>query len=1291
MKRLIAILLTAAMLFSMVTLTASTAVAEQYATVVSPNQYGVRLREGPSTGYSSIRTYPAGTVVTVLQQSAAWSQLQIGTTVGWMMNQYLVMGGSASSSGSAIGQTIVISDNGLRVWLRSKPNGTRLDLYAAGTVVDILEYGSDWCKIRIGNSVGYMMTRYLQLGEDGTVTSPSTPVTTKITGVALNYANPAVGDVLTAIVTPEGATVTYQWVRYSADGTTQEEVGNGATYTVTDKDVGCYLKLTVKGTGSYSGSASYKTKTPVVKAENVTAVSLSKTNPVVGDTLSAVVVPSSAMVSYTWLVAGVEKGNNATYTVMAEDLGKQIQVKVKGTGDTNGTAVSDMTNAVISDKQLISVKLNTTTPKVGTVLTATTNPVAINAKYTWKADDGKVLGTGASYTVTSKDLGKSIQLTVEAQAPYTGTKTTGKTERITADNLESVALTVSGEFVFADIVPVNATADYVWLVNGVEQPAYTNSIYVMSETDNGKTIKVKATGTGIYGGTVEAETKVSYTNPNKLTMVEINNTAPVVDDVLSVTLSPVNLDAVQDQQSLTYIWRVDGLIVQAANGNMGGNTYKVAATDVGKTITVQANAGNGYIGTATSAETSAVREFGKLDAAAIIITENGKNAAGVAPMVGQTLEAVLTPASAASVAQYLWIIDGIGVANTPTLTLTSDANIGKQVGLKVTIPAHTAYNNTDVDVVREMVSLPIANLATLKQDVKAYLPKAVAGQKPTGGWTAKDGDKTLYSATVEWSGDTLDQYGCFKPNASYVATLTITPGSGYRLTDAIFSYDGAVMSKITDNQWEIIFDTAPTQMVTLNHIMGVYVPDAEDEAFSSYVYGDETAQYTVRYKFNNPETATVVLRAKAGYAFTGLPTQFFTVEGADTAAITSIDTVNTTDDKAVLKVKFSEDNSPRVKISAGRTSVVMDGKTEMEVSLQAVLRNWAGDLGVITWEWKLGNAVASGTKLTVTDQDATMLLIDATEAVSTNKQLKVTATAYKGSDVVATRTLNIQLLNGEDEPVVDGETGGTENGGTENSGSASSDAVTLEFTKMPSTVKVGGTAQFAVQVSKGGVMWSVSTNEATIDSNGLLNAGSVKVGDVITVVAVAKEDTSVSAKVNVTVVEAAAPGEITVSLSGPDSVTYGGAKAQFSASASEGGVTWSSSNSNRISADGLLTPTGAEPGDTITVTATSSVDSSVSASKTVQVVGSRMTGSSTFALEEGNSKSFKVKTTEAAFTLTASPASMSGLSISGSGTDTLVVSVTNLADAQLLAGQVITITATNGTETITRDLKLQLP
>ena len=79
--------------------------------------------------------------------------------------------------------------------------------------------------------------------------------------------------------------------------------------------------------------------------------------------------------------------------------------------------------------------------------------------------------------------------------------------------LESVSISGTaqvGETLTAAVEPAGATASYQWLSATAQDGDYgeitdaTNSTYELTASEVGKYIKVQATGTGEYGGTVKS-------------------------------------------------------------------------------------------------------------------------------------------------------------------------------------------------------------------------------------------------------------------------------------------------------------------------------------------------------------------------------------------------------------------------------------------------------------------------------------------------------------------------------------------------------------------------------------------------------------------------------------------------------------------------------------------------------------------------------------------------------------------------------------------------------------------
>ena len=423
--------------------------SEGTAYVTSYNGYGVRLRTGPGTGYRIIRTYAVGTPVTVLERGTYWSRISIGGTVGYMMSQFLHFGSDYPDDGNVLCYATIWSSNGYGVRLRTGPSKSysKIGVYSVGTKVAVLQKGAVWDRIRVGSRVGWMMNEFLIYHENNEVTS-----------VTLNNYMPVVGSVLSMqAISPSTATVSYEWLVGGVLKSTN------TTYTVDANDVGKTIQLRVTGTGSYKGTVTSAATNAVVSNTVLTGVTLNTIAPVVGDVMTATLNPAGASVIYAWKVGGYQVSNAATYTVTANDVGKQIELIVTGTGVYSGTQSSGLTAAVSASRAIADVTIRNETnptagaaPSVGDKLTAVPSPAQATVTYQWKRDGAAISGaTSASYTVAAEDEGHKLSVTVTGTGSYTGTDTSSET-----------ATVVVKAPVLGLIVPTFAE-----VVAGYEQPA----------------------------------------------------------------------------------------------------------------------------------------------------------------------------------------------------------------------------------------------------------------------------------------------------------------------------------------------------------------------------------------------------------------------------------------------------------------------------------------------------------------------------------------------------------------------------------------------------------------------------------------------------------------------------------------------------------------------------------------------------------------------------------------------------------------------------------------------------
>ena len=1030
MKRFLCVLLVALALVGLMTTVAS---AEEYATVVSDNGYGVRMREGPGKVYRVITKYDVGTTVIVQQRGTEWSQIRVGETVGWMMNEFLRFGTTGTGTGTGgesggVGTGTVVSDNGLRVWLRTTPNGKRIQLYRPGTAVTILSYGGEWHYISIGGVRGYMMSRYIS------VTPAPAPSSKMVEAVSVNYPSPVVDDVLQASVTPSDATVTYSW---KVNGVEQS---NSATLRVLNDYIGKPITLTVTGTGVYYGSRQYTTD-PVVSSRQVTEVSLNRSQPFVGDTLSAVLKPSSATVSYSWRVGGIEVSTEATYTVQESDIGKLIQLKVNGIDSFSGVAICSASGEVRSSTEVFSVDLSIKNRPVmvGEVLSSVVTPSSASVNCVWMAD-GDVVATTASYKVTANDLGKKISLRVEGIAPYTGSATASAYGLVQSANITAVALNnytlTAGNGCYAVLTPGNATATYEWIMvnatTGAESVFATGSYITVPPEAIGHRIKVRVRGAGIYGvSTFNAESGVDYidsplSNPivsNKIvTAVALNNTSPVVGETITVDLTPDALDPLRASREISYVWTVG----TETHTNMTGQ-YEVKATDVGKTISVKAITAYPNAGEAISAATNPVRANGTVAGVSIINQRTNANAGQTAPEVGDTLVASLNPWTAASVSgwiSYSWWVDGKQVGTASTLTIDAAWN-GKQITLIADVANTSPYYNaskqpTEAPNRHSAVTAAVAQYAAVNASI--YITPPVAGETPqvsvSGSGVVNNQTVEVCNGSITWIDKAtgalavMDSKGHFKPQTTYIARLTLNANHGLSWNNATVKVNGAAAAQLTKagNVFDFEFTTTGQLPITQFYISGVPrpvpggVPSVTNYSTDQYTAEIDWSKCLDGSTFKNAATYTVHIKItpKDGYTTNGIAANVFKVSTAD--ATTSTEGVG---GEITVTATFNVDHA--VTVTAERTTVNIDGVNVAVVQCFANVSN-AIEQPKFTWDvqykqsdstWINENGVLNVGPDEILDKD---IVVWATCTIGEGKEAKT----YSGS-------LALHLVSGTQE------------------------------------------------------------------------------------------------------------------------------------------------------------------------------------------------------------------------------------------------------------------------------------
>jgi len=345
----------------------------------------------------------------------------------------------------------------------------------------------------------------------------------------------------------------------------------------------------------------------------------------VGSTLTAgVLTPSAATATYQWKSCNTASGTYVdiagatanTYVLVAGDAAKFIKVTATGTGSYTGTVTSVATKAVPTP--ITAIGVITGTLAAGQTLTAgALTPDAATATYQWSSCDtlGGVYvniagATATTYKLVPGDAAKFIKVTATGKGSYSGTRTSAAvgpvTAAITAIGLISPAPQVGALLKAGELTPSSATATYQWMICNTATGTYVDIAGATANTyrpvagDATKFIKVKATGSGDYTGSVtSAATKAV---PTPITAIgDISGTLEVGQKLTAGALTPAAATA-------TYQWSssdtADGEYTDISGAT--AKTFTLTLGYVGKFIKVTAKGSGSYSSTVTSADVGPV-------------------------------------------------------------------------------------------------------------------------------------------------------------------------------------------------------------------------------------------------------------------------------------------------------------------------------------------------------------------------------------------------------------------------------------------------------------------------------------------------------------------------------------------------------------------------------------------------------------------------------------------------------------------------------------------------------------
>ena len=554
-----------------------------------------------------------------------------------------------------------------------------------------------------------------------------------------------VGETLTASTSDfadqdglDNATFSYQWL---ADDSAITDA-TGSTYTLVPGDQGKTIKVRVSFTDDANNLetlTSAATATVAAKPNTApTGLPIISGRVQVGETLMASTSGiadqdglDNASFSYQWLAddSAIPDATGSTYTLVAADEGKTIEVKVSFADDANNleTLTSAATAAVAAHPNSPPTGLPTIsgTVQVDETLTADTTSIAdadgltnVSFNYQWIRSDGNTDteiqdATSSTYSLVYDDVGRTIKVRVSFtdDASHEETQTSAPTEAVTLlvwsatltagtrethsgyNLLHSTGALSQTEFTLGGddyTVKMVVEGDDGLLSFGLDRRLRTDFTLnvggVPFSSEDASTTKTGFVHTCQWDkGTVdwsvgdEVELSLTVMGTPATGQPTINGTVQVGETLTADTSGIADADGLDDAV-FSYQWIAGGTDIQDATSS----TYTLDADDVGKTIKVRMsftdNADNEE--TLTSAATATV-------AAKPNTAPTGLPIISGTVQVGETLTA-----STSGIADqdgldnasfsYQWLADDSAITDATGSTYTLvPADRGKTIKVKV--------------------------------------------------------------------------------------------------------------------------------------------------------------------------------------------------------------------------------------------------------------------------------------------------------------------------------------------------------------------------------------------------------------------------------------------------------------------------------------------------------------------------------------------------------------------------------------------------------------------------------
>jgi len=406
-----------------------------------------------------------------------------------------------------------------------------------------------------------------------------------------------------------GTALRYQWF----SGTDPISGATSSTYQLGEGDLGqpVWVKVTGSASGYEDTSVSSPQTAPITKGHYVTSDPVVTGTAAVGTELTLSIdgwdpKPAADEITYEWFADGVSipGAAAASYTPVAADAGKQLSVHVTADSPAIYGYVEFVIGDVAPGTLILSSAGLSGGSKVGQTLSVDTSGWAAGVSvtgYQWLRDGQPISGaTEATYTLVAADQGHAVSVEVSAAADgYTArTITLHAASVITGLSFSAGTPTLSGTARVGSTLTASAGSwtpapqlSYQWLRNGAAIGGATGSTYTPTAADSSTRVSVLVTGV-LPGYETTSRFSEAVTVAPQYTYTPVVPTIAGVASVGKVLTAAVVASVWTPRpESFGYQWLANGAPIAGATAA----TYKVAATDLGKLISVRVTAsGNGY-------------------------------------------------------------------------------------------------------------------------------------------------------------------------------------------------------------------------------------------------------------------------------------------------------------------------------------------------------------------------------------------------------------------------------------------------------------------------------------------------------------------------------------------------------------------------------------------------------------------------------------------------------------------------------------------------------------------------